>query len=162
MGSMLKQEEESKSSSNDIVREEMPWESREEKLVADVIADCRSRELYHEKKRKFCKLLYIFFGLPAVMIPLITAGIADKVHGPDERIIVTVLLIFSSMLAAIQQFFNFGKKSQAHAEYSARFAELALDSDVELVKPKRFRLACDVFMERISKQVNQLKSGAPD
>ena len=58
---MMKQEEDSKSSSNDIVREEMPWEAREEKLVTDVIADCKSRELYHEKKRKFCKFLYILF-----------------------------------------------------------------------------------------------------
>jgi hypothetical protein len=147
-------------SSTDALREELPWEEREEKLINEIIADCEAAEVVHEAKSKRCKMFYVLFGLPAIILPMVAALLSEYLS-TENKMSVSVVLVFASMLSAIQQFFNFGKKAQTHSEFSGRFSELALSTRVEIVKPKRFRVACDVFLERVSRNMIQLKNSAP-
>jgi hypothetical protein len=147
-------------SSTDALREELPWEEREEKLIKEIIADCTIAEMVHEVKSKRCKMFYVLFGLPAIILPMVAALMSEYL--PEKnKMSVSVVLVFASILSATQQFFNFGKKAQSHSEYSGKFSELALSTRVEIVKPKRFRVACDVFLERVSRNMIELKNSAP-
>ena len=155
--------EQSKNDSNDSKddnRIELPWEEREEKLVQKIATECKTLTVRHEKKAKQNKKMYVACGLPAMIIPIILAGVNSFLK-QEHEIMVSCLLIFSGILTGISQFFNFGKKTQAHFEFAGRYAELLLTIEIEMVKPKRFRLACDVFLERVSKSYADLNNNAP-
>ena len=148
------------SESKDDDRVELPWEDREEQLVQKIASECTIVSKEHENKAKYNKKLYVAFGLPAMLIPIILAGL-NTFLTKEHELLVSSLLILSGILTGISQFFNFGKKTQAHFEYASRYSELLLMIDIEMVKPKRFRLACDVFLERVSKCFADLNANAP-
>jgi hypothetical protein len=65
------------------------------------------------------------------------------------------------LFSGVGMFFNFGKKEQLHFEYMNRFFELANEIEAELSKPKRHRIACDVYMEKIKQEYNKYTSLSP-
>jgi len=59
----------------------------------------------------------------------------------------------SGLFSGIGMFFNFGKKEHTHFEYANKFFELSNEIESELSKPKRMRVACDVYMEKIKQEI---------
>lgn len=78
-----------------------------------------------------------------------------------DPFIITCLMLIVGILVGINTFFNFGKQRQSHFEFAGKYAELSLEIGVELCKPKKNRIACDVFLERMSSKFNQLNNNAP-
>ena len=146
--------------SKDDNREELPWEEREENLIKKIAVKCEDFIAKHDRCAKHHKTMFVVFGLPAMLIPIVLAGINPFIKNRFE-LLMSGLLVCSGVLTGISQFFNFGKKTQAHLEYIGRYSELLLMIEVELVKPKRFRIPCDVFLERVSKQFGDLNANAP-
>jgi hypothetical protein len=70
-------------------------------------------------------------------------------------------MMLSGLFSGISMFFNFGKKTELHSNYSNKYFELANEIDSELIKPKRFRVACDVYMERTKLRYNSLCKHSP-
>jgi hypothetical protein len=71
-------------------------------------------------------------------------------------------MMMSGLFSGVSMFFNFGKKQQSHLQYSSKYFELSNDIECELSMPKRHRIACDVYMERVKLKYNNLCNQAPD
>jgi hypothetical protein len=144
---------------DDDQRKELPWEEREEKLLRTWIADIVKRSSLRDMKGQRNKIKYAVFGVPTILIPIILGGMSRVI--PNHSMGYSLAVMLSGVLSGVSMFFNFGKKQQEHFDYSNKFFELANEVDSELSKPKRFRVACDVYIERIKQTYNSLVKQSP-
>jgi hypothetical protein len=147
------------SSVDDINRKELPWEKREEKLLMQWCADCKKRSHSHDAKGKQNKIKFAVFGIPSILIPIILGGVASVI--PCHSIIYSVAMMTSGLFSGINMFFNFGGKERDHNAFMNKYFELKVDIESELSKPKRHRIACDVYVERVKLQYNSLCKHSP-
>ena len=148
------------SSLDDEQRKELLWERREEELIMKWIGDCKVRSLKHDKKAKDYKIRYACVGLPSVLIPIVLGGLSPivKCHTLEYSLV----LMASGLFSGVGMFFNFGKKQTEHGVYANKFFKLLNEVEAELSKPKRHRIACDVYMERIKNEYHALVLASPD
>jgi len=148
----------SKGTIDDPDRKELLWEKREEKLLHKWKDDMIVKSKKHYLKSKKFKKLYLVFGCITIIIPLILSGIIDMDIHPY---VISFLMIFSGVMSGVSTFINFGKKFQSHSEFDNRYNGLALEIESELRKPKKNRIACDVFLERARLTYSNLDTQAP-
>jgi hypothetical protein len=141
------------SSVDDENRKELLWEKREEKVLNRWYEDCLLRSKSHRDRGKKEKCLFITFGIPNIIIPIILGGISSIV--PCYSLSYSLGMMATGLFSGISIFFNFGKKEQLNYEYQNRFFELACNIEMELSKPKRHRIACDVYLEKIKQEYNK-------
>ena len=149
----------SRNSTDDMEREELLWEDREEKLLHKWKTEMISKSSSHLRKGKRYKKLHLIFGIPSTVIPLVMAGLTG--YNEINKIAASSVLIISGVLTGVSNFSNFSKKSQIHLEFENRYSQLSLDIDSELCKPKKNRAACDMFIEKIKQQYHCLNQQAP-
>jgi hypothetical protein len=150
----------SESSSEDALdRVELMWDSRNQDLIIHWGNECKANAKLHHKAGKRFKWLYSIIGVPTMLIPVLVGSFASQLA--VSPITQSILMLCSGALSTVSQFFDFSGRSAAHFEYEARYSELASEIDVELVKPKARRLACDVYLERVLSARNRLGSSAP-
>lgn len=149
----------SKQSEDNENRKELLWEAREENLLKGWKQEMAEKSKYHFRKGEKNKKLYLSFGIPSTILPLIMAGLTGIV--PVDPIVVSCLMMFAGILTGVQNFINFSKKSQVHFEFENKYSQLCLEIDSELCRPKIARCACDVFIERIKQQYHSLNQQAP-
>jgi hypothetical protein len=144
---------------DDETRKELPWELREEQLLLKWCDDCKKKSIEHDIKGKKNKVKFAIFGIPSILIPIILGGVASIV--PCHSLLYSLGMMGSGLFSGIAMFFNFGKKEASHFEYMNKFFELANEIESELSKPKRFRIACDVYVEKIKQKYNSLNKQSP-
>ena len=144
----------------DVGRQELPWENREEKQIELWRDQCSVASRLHALKAKQFKRLYHCTSIPAILLPILGSTFASLSY--QSRYIDAGLLLTTGCLVAINTFFNFGHKQSDHSEYHNRYQELVSNIDKEMVKPKRLRIACDVYLEYVCCKMSRLKAGAPD
>lgn len=147
-------------SEDDHTRKELPWETRGEKILLNWYEDCKKRSKAHDLKGKRYKNHYAVFGIPSILIPIILGGVSSIV--PCNSIIYSLGMMTSGLFSGTNLFFNFGKQTACHQQFSAKYFELSTEIESELSKPKRFRVACDVYIERIKNKYNSLCTQAPN
>lgn len=147
------------SSIDDEHRKELLWERREEIVINKWCEDCVIKSVYHHKKGKYNKILYSLFGIPPIIIPIVLGGVSSLI--PCHSLLYSVGMMCVGILSGVSVFFNFGKKAQEHSEYENRFFELGNEMETELCKPKRHRVACDVYLERTKQIYHKYCSLAP-
>lgn len=138
-------------------RKELLWEEREQNLLLRWKDQMEKQAKLHKKSGRRYKKLYAIFGVPSALIPIITSGLTNFISPLTQ----SILMITTGTLIGISTFFNLGRKYTEHLEFQARYDELARDLEKELAKPKRHRVACDVYMERIYLQFSGLNARAP-
>jgi len=147
--------------SADVVRNEMPWEDREESQIRKWQTEAKDRQQQHARKSKYFKHLHYGFGVTAIALPF--AGTLGstllKLHSKEFS---TIILATTTLCAGVNTFFNFGQKCERHAEYENRYAEFSATIDKELTKPRKYRIACDVCMEFVTATLARLTAAAPD
>mgnify|MGYP003645473591 CR=1 FL=1 len=144
---------------DDSHRKELPWELREEKLLLRWRADCMIRSIKHETKAQRTKIKFSIFGIPSILIPIILGGVSSVI--PCNSVYYSVGMSCSGLFSAINMFYNFGKKTEEHFNFTNKFFELSNDIESELSKPKKHRIACCVYMEQIKHQYNSLVKQSP-
>ena len=135
------------------------WERREGNFLHNIIVDCNTQSKLHRRKGKLFKKLYTIFGVPTMLIPVVLSGLTDQLH--EYKLTQSLLMIATGVLSGISQFFNFGRKYQQHFDFENKYSGLAGDIETELVKPKAFRIACDVYLEKIRLLYSNLNDNAP-
>ena len=140
-------------------RKELPWEKREESLILKWGDDCNIRSVKHDIKGKKFKIKFAMFGIPSIFIPIILSGVSPIVG--CHSIVYSLGMMSAGLFSGVNVFFNFGKKQQEHFDYSNKFSELFNEIESELSKPKRFRVACDIYIERVKSEYNALCNKAP-
>jgi len=141
-------------------RLELLWEHREELVIETFAKDCIDRSLKHSIKAEKMKKLNISFTIPTFSIPIILSGLSEILT--DHVIINNILLISVGILSGTQALLKFGEKYQRNSLYSNLFKELSDEISVEISKPKKHRVACDVYLERIRLKYSNLVNQAPD
>jgi len=145
----------------DTGRTELPWEDREEAQIKKWQAEALDRQQQHARKSKYFKHLHYGFGITAITLPF-AGTLATTWHQHHSKEIATVILATTTLCAGVNTFFNFGQKSERHADYENRYAEFSTTIDKELAKPRQFRIACDVCMEFVTATLARLTAAAPD
>lgn len=154
----VKREESSKDDSS---REELLWEEREEKYIRDIEHECRALSQTLEKIGKRKRYWYAIWSIPSMLLPVLAASVNEM--APDNlKYMSSLLMLGSAMCTTINTFFNFGKKSQQFFEHSNKYRELSDDISVELCKPKKYRLDCDLVLQRVSMKRNSIASTCPN
>jgi hypothetical protein len=144
---------------DDTERMELPWENREEKILLQWCADCKIRSKQHNIKGKQSKIKFAVFSVPGILIPIVLGGISPIIQ--CNSIIYSLGMMASGLFSGVNVFFNFGKKQQEHFDYTNKFFELSNEITSELSKPKRFRISCDVYMERVKNKYNEICKMSP-
>ena len=155
----MENDQNSNSESKDTDRKELMWEEREELFMRKIVEECKTQSELHRKKGKYFKKMYTVFGVPSMLIPIILSGLVDQLH--DYALVQSLLMIGTGIFSGISNFFNFGRKYQEHFDFENKYNGLAGDIGTELVKPKAFRVAADVYLERIRLLYGNLNDNAP-
>lgn len=148
------------SSKDDPNREEMPWDTKREDFVWKIHTDCLEKSSAYDTASRSAKKKYTRYALPGVVVPIVMSVVSP--HLPQDYSYVDgIALAGIAVLNGLNTFFNFGKKFSNYNEFSGKYADLAGYIDVEMSKPKRFRVALDVFLERVSTKKAFLDNNAP-
>jgi hypothetical protein len=75
--------------------------------------------------------------------------------------IATISLVVTSALNISAMFFSFGRRSERHYNYSAKYADLGIRIKTELARSSGFRAPVDRFATTVQQEFNQLKSSEP-
>ena len=153
--------EKSLTSSSDKIRDELPWEDREEKQIKEWQEEALERKEKHARKSSQFKKLHYAFGMAAVALPF-TGTLATMILDNYSKEVSSVILAATTLCSGINTFFNFSRKCERHSDYENRYAEFSNTIDKELIKPKKFRMPCDVFLEYTSNTLARLTAAAPD
>lgn len=148
------------SDSQDISREEERWTEKTEQYLMAVKKQCEKQAKTHDKLSRRDKRRYYTTAVPAVVLPLLLANTSEF----SESIrwyVNTAGLSIIAIVNGVQTVFNFGKRAEVHNNYSNKYSQLATDIQVMLTRGKRFRLALDVFMERVTVRKRDLDDQAP-
>lgn len=68
----------------------------------------------------------------------------------------------AGLFSGVGMFFNFCKKQVEHNTYANKFFKLVTEVESELAKPKKNRIACDVYIEKVKNEYNSLVLSSPD
>jgi len=146
--------------SKDESRKELLWEAREEELLLKWKIEMEQNSKNHLRSGQKYKRLYAIFGVPATLIPIVMSGMTNQLEA--YPLVQSLLMVTTGALVGISTFFNLGKKFAKHFEYQNRYDELSREIEKELKKPKKARLACDIYMERIYMKYSSLNARAPN
>lgn len=149
---------ENEAPSMDAERVEQPWEERAEDLLKTWEAFALKQGGLHYRAAKKAKCMFTVFGLPSMLLPIMTSVLSPFVTDP---FFITVMMLTAGVVSGIATFFDFGRKRADHLRYEALFSAYAIDIQMIMAKPKRHREACDVVMEREKMTLKQLSGGAP-
>ena len=152
--------ETSSTSHDDLYRKELLWEKREEKIFIKWLENCRIKSKKHDTKTKICKLKYGICSIPAITIPIIVSGLSSSISCDSTEN--SILMMITALFTCMNTFFNYGKRQEKHEQYTNKYFELANEIESELSKPKRHRIACDVYMEKIKQKYNNLHATEPN
>lgn len=153
---------------------EEPWNDEHEKFLKNV-----RKEAYKQAKdHKHCgftyQCWYNLFGLPTVIIPILMTPFnmifaQQKYDDCDDetQIMSTAEYInaFSFLVigifTSITQFFKFAERYQLHFQFENVYNDIKTDIDTELVKSRKFRSPCDVFIAKIQMRMDHADKMSP-
>lgn len=146
-------------STDDDNRRELLWEDREENLIMDITRKCEAIAIRHHIKGAVSKRLYAFWGVPGIILPVVVASLNEYL---EEKYYASVAMLTAAICNTIGTFFNYGKMSQKHFDIAGKYEELSQEVQMEMCKPKRHRIACDVYLQKTVSKFNNLNSNAPN
>ena len=147
------------SSKDDPNRKELLWEKREEDVVRKWVKDMKEQAKKHYKAGKKNKRLHEWITVPSILIPVIASGLTPLLQ--PYPYVSTGLMLTVGVLTGVNGFYNFASKKEKHLNYEGLYSVLSIEIEKELCKPKKNRLACDVYLESISMKKTQLDLSAP-
>lgn len=148
------------SSKDDPNRRELLWDRREEKIFREWIIQSKKKVDFHQNKAKSCKIKNACLSIPAILIPIISSGLSGIL--PCSSMENSILMMIVGILNCVDTFFDYGRRREKHEVFSNRYFSLINEVESELSKPKRDRVACDVYLEKIKQMYNTLHLTEPN
>lgn len=156
------QDNTNKDNTNKTVLVEEEYTEHSEALLTQWLKEAKDNSKAHNIKGRSFKKKHEWFGLPATLLPIVYSPIAGLLAGePGTEIASVVVLVITGILSGIHTFFDFGRKSQKHFEYEARYSDLYTTIIVELSKKRELRIKVDRFVEMIQSKIDNLGANAP-
>jgi len=157
---VIESDREDSPASIDIIREEMPWDSRAEIMISEWMDECFMRSTKHGRHVKLSKFKYNAFGVLSIICPLIVSIMGQPLT--QYPILQSTLLLLAATVSGISTFFNYGSRMQKHAQSEYMFFELATEIQITLCKSKKNRVAADLYIEHVKNEYTKCISDAPD
>lgn len=129
-------------------RIEQTWDQRSETLIANWGQSAKKESKKHYAISNKKKTLFYIFGLSAALIPM-AIGITEQFM---PSYIKTIVLLTAGTISTVMTFFDFGGARQKHLASEQLNKVFYIDVEHVLSKPKRFRNACDVTIERLKQE----------
>ena len=145
--------------SEDTTRTEMPWTSKQDAILSDYITACEKKSEWCDTLHKHNKKRNIMFSIPCMMVPIVLSGVTPFID--SFPLVTSGALIFTGCLSTMKNLFQFERKSERFDNFSYLYNQLGAEMELELRKPKRFRVAADVFIERSFMKLNFLNKSCP-
>ena len=143
-----------------INRKELLWETREEAVVEKWKKHCSKQSQLHGVKARQIKQQYKCLSIPAILIPVGMSSFSSYLL--THPIVTSACLMTVSIFTGLNGFLNLGARTQAHFNSEGLYGDLALGIETEMCRPKRYRLACDVFLERTRSAISKLDLNSPN
>lgn len=141
---------------------EEKYTQENEDLLEEWLVQAKEASVAHNAAGRKFKFKHELFGLPAAAIPIAYSPVAGLFSAnPGIQYANAFVLVTTGLLSCTYTFFNFGKKSQQHFDYEARYADLATTIQVELAKKREIRIRADRFIEMIQSKIDGLGANAP-
>lgn len=157
----IEKESSSKNSSmDDANRKELLWEHREENVINEWRETMISNSKKHNSKAKRMKNIYRVLMIMSIVFPALLSFLNNFIN--TIPILVQSMLLTSSIVSGLNGFLNLGARTEKHFQYEASYMKLSNEIRKELCKPKRHRIACDVYLQVIMSDMNTLDRSAPD
>ena len=156
---IVKEIDESVSSKDDESRKELLWERREEILLSKWSKSMINSSKEHYIKGKRTKKINNTLNVVTILISLSSS--IFKTELDKIPLLSHSIMYMTSALIGITSFFNLSKRQEQHFQYEQKYKELSNEIDKEMAKPKRHRIACDVYLQKIMSEMNKLDSSAP-
>lgn len=147
------------SSKDDPNRRELLWDRREEVIFREWIKQSKAKVDFHQNKAKSCKIKNACLSIPAILIPIISSGLSGIL--PCSSMENSILMMIVGVLNCVDTFFDYGRRREKHEVFSNRYFSLVNEVESELSKPKRDRIACDLYLEKIKSMFNTLHLTEP-
>lgn len=144
---------------DDPLRKELLWTERQEDLFDTWRSLCIKRTQGHQQQAKYNKWKYRILGTTMIVVPAVLSGVT-QIYSPDW--LVAFGFTASSLMSGIQNLFNYGGLYVQHNEFAAKYEDFQREIDAELIKPKPYRTACDVYLKSCEMTLNSLTRQAPD
>jgi hypothetical protein len=144
-------------------RTEEQWSDKNESYMKHLITICKNKSSQHEQAGYLFKSKNTKWGLPLVLLPTIMSPISILLESNEEVSKYTNACAFlaTGVIGGIYSFFKFGEKMTNHFNFSARYADIVTDIELELVKSMEFRVQFDVFSTRVHMSVDNLSNTEP-
>lgn len=141
-------------------RKELLWEHREEVVVERWKNHCMKQSQLHGVKARLIKKQYKCLSIPAILIPVGMSSFSSYLL--MHPVVTSACLMTVSIFTGLNGFLNLGSRTQSHFNSEGLYADLALGIETEMCRPKRYRLACDVFLERTRSAISKLDLNSPN
>lgn len=144
-------------------RSELRWEDREEKLLETWCKDVITLSKAHGRAGRFKKKVHTILGALSVMVPVIFTGLCQiHTEPPFSNTIPPVGFVCTGVLSGLLGFLSYEAGKERHFQYEAKYQDFCTRVSAELCKPRKDRVACDVFLKECELQICNLNSSAPD
>jgi len=148
------------STSSDIVREEEKWSNKNELYLQQIRDKCTEKSKAHDMSSHKNKKFYIYASIPTIILPLVLANTTSYIP-TDYNYVEPLGLTCIAIINGLKTLFNFSKKTEVHNTFAGKYSEISDDITTQLSRGKRFRIALDVYLERITSSVRILDASAP-
>lgn len=142
----------------DKTRKEMKWNDTHDHLLKNWKLDIRKEHIKHENSKMKYTRLISYFNLPASLIPIALSILIDEI---GDNVTTSIFMLISGILFGISSFFDFGGKREQHSQASEKYSELFLMIELELSKPREFRVQADVYLERVYNLLIKYNADSP-
>ena len=137
-----------------------------EKLIKGIGEKALALSWLHTRSEKRYSYLNNYLGIPSIILSTI-AGAGSISFGsiPEVSYFMGGISITVSVLATLNSYFSFAKRSESHKLTSVSYNKLYLQISIELALPRKKRLNVKDFMKSVSEQIvrlNEIQPAVPD
>lgn len=146
----------------DVSREEQQWDEKTEKLIKRWMDEIYSFQMKYEIAGYRHRWLKRMYNLPTIIIPACLAPITATYDAWRYMVYVNCAgFTTTSILGAVNTFFDFARSEELSFDYCDRYGALYTDIELELTKPRRFRVPVDVYITKVMMRYDNLNANAP-
>jgi len=136
-----------------------PWTDELENYIKKILKESKESSEWHKIKGIKCKTLRHIWGLPSVVLPIAVAAAENA--GFENKIFIQGCLALSTISAAVDHLFNFGKRSEVHFQSMSKFNNLITDCEEVLCIQREYRRNPITVISQIKMAYDAISEHAP-
>ena len=145
------------------------WNTRIEDLLILWVKQMNLNRMKHERKARCNMNLHILFGIPNILLTTIASFLLmgslrlskDSIYGEIFTIVISIIVLTSATLSAMQIFFNFGQKSEKHKQASLLYRSISSRIDATLLLYRKDRPDVKQFLQMVQTEFNNISNYSP-